>query len=293
MLLQIDFRPAQGTLILNPRRLATIALATLTGAVTFLAVSREASATISALEFQSSPPMEILLAQRSIADSTSEERATNPPEAPYDSLSPPPAKKSVEKSPGRAFVSNLVIPGTGHLYAGYGRGWVHLGIEGLTWMTYFYYHDLGKEKENQFEGFADDHWDYARWISVCQCEGSTADSIIVGFRANNEQQYYEDIGKLPVYFTGWDDYSASTDDSDNRRYYRGIRADSNNFLKNARYAVVVGFVNRIVSAVDVLRLMKKDREKLDLGSDTSLKFDLRTKPFNRENAFGFKLTKTL
>ena len=291
MLLQIDFRPAQGTQILNPRRLATIAAVTLTGALLSLSATRDAFA--SALEFQPAAPMEILLAQRAIADSTTEERATNPPEAPYDSLSPPEPKKSTTKSTGKAFTMNLLIPGTGHLYAGYNRGWINLGIEAATWVTYFYYHDLGMEKENQFEGFADDHWDYARWLAECQCQGSTADSIIVGFRENNEQQYYEDIGKLPVYFTGWDDYSTTTDDSENRHYYRGIRADSNNFLKNARYALVVGFVNRIVSAVDVLRLMKKDKEQVEIGSDTSLKFNIRAKPFNRENSFGFKLTKTL
>ena len=68
MLLQLDFRPAQGTLILNPRRLATIAVVTLTGALTSFTSPREACA--SALEFQSSAPMEILLAQRAIADST-------------------------------------------------------------------------------------------------------------------------------------------------------------------------------------------------------------------------------
>lgn len=296
MLLQLDFRPAQGTLILNPRRLATIAVVTLTGALTSFTSPREALA--SALEFQSSAPMEILLAQRAIADSTSEERATNPPEAPYDSLSPPPPKKATEKSTGKAFTMNLLIPGTGHLYAGYKSGWINLGIEGLTWVTYFYYHDLGIEKENQFEGFADENWLYGKWESECpdvngQAACDQAKAILDGFIETNEQQYYEDIGKLPVYFTGWDDYDPATEDSADRHYYRGIRADSNNFLKNSRYALIVGFVNRIVSAVDVLRLMKKDKEKVELSPDTSLKFDLRAKPFNRENAFAVKFTKNL
>jgi hypothetical protein len=48
-----------------------------------------------------------------------------------------------------------------------------------------------------------------------------------------------------------------------------------------------------VSAVDVLRLMKKDKSKVALGADTSLKFNVKAKPFNRENAFGFKITKSL
>src|SRR5262245_21065143 len=111
LLLRIDFRPAQGTQILNPRRLAIIAVSALVGACLDPSVPREASASVSSLDFQSSAPVEILLAQRAIADSTSDERATNPPEAPYDSLSPPEPKKSTEKSPGKAFAYNLVIPG--------------------------------------------------------------------------------------------------------------------------------------------------------------------------------------
>jgi hypothetical protein len=232
------------------------------------------------------------LAQRSIAD-TVETKATNPPQAPYDSLQPPPPKGKQSKSAPKAFVYSLVIPGSGHLYAGYKRGWVHIGVEGLTWFTYFYYKDLGNTKEDQFEAFADDHWDYTRWIGECGCQGSPEDSLIVEFRENNKQQYYEDIGKISTYFGGWDDYQTSTKESANRRYYRGIRNDSNNFLKNANYALAVAFVNRIVSAVDVLRLLKKQGKGVELGEDTSLHIRVRSKPFNRENAIGLQLSKRL
>jgi hypothetical protein len=92
--------------------------------------------------------------------------------APYDSLRPPPPESPGKpKSQGKAFVYNLLIPGTGHLYAGYKSGWVNIGIEGLTWLTYFYYQDLGHQKENQYEAYADGHWDYDKWISECGCQG--------------------------------------------------------------------------------------------------------------------------
>ncbi len=186
----------------------------------------------------------------------------------------------------------MAIPGTGHLYAGYKRGWANIGMEGLSWVTYFYYHDRGKTKEDEFEAYADGHWDYDRWIAACGCQNSGPDSLILEFRRSNSQQYYEDIGKIPTYFSGWDDYNSTNNDSGNRRYYRGIRSDSNNFLKNARYALVLGFVNRIVSAVDVLRLVKKGNS-VDIGTDTSLRLKMRTKPFNSENAFGFQITKRM
>ena len=244
------------------------------------------------LDLQQLTPTEYLLAQRSIAEPDTA-RATNPPMAPYDSLQPPSDKPAPQKSPGAAFMLNLVFPGTGHLYAGYKRGWVYMGIEGLTWMTYFYYHDLGTTKQDEFENYADGHWDYATWIAECGCQGSPEDQLILEFRENNTQQYYEDIGKIPTYFGGWDDYNASTNNSANKNYYRGIRADSNNFYKNAHYAVLVAFVNRIVSAVDVLRLMKKKGKALDLSSDTKLYIRMHSKPFSPENGVGLELTKRL
>ena len=274
-------RPAEGNRILTRCTLISLSLL---GAVGFLGSPPCACA--SPLDLEEATPQEILLAQRSISDSTSNE--TPHPGTVVDEPTALNPVSTHHVSSGRAFLYNLILPGTGHLYAGYKRGWAHLGVEGATWLTYFYYHDRGGQKETQFEAFADDHWDYNKWISECGCSGSAQDSIITYFKENNTQQYYEDIGKLDYYWQGWDDYSNQTSDSANRRYYYGIRNDSNNFYKNARYAVVVAFVNRIVSAVDVLRLTHKE-PSVNLGADTKLNFKVRTKPFNSENAFGVRL----
>jgi hypothetical protein len=197
------------------------------------------------------------------------------------------------KSKAKAFFYSLVLPGSGHLYAGYKRGWVNIGIEGLTWLTYFYYYDRGASKEDEFENYADSHWNYNEWLIECGCQGSPEDSLIVEFYNNNRQQYYEDIGKLSAYFPGWDDYDASTNNSANKNFYRGMRADSNNYFENAHYAVLVAFVNRIVSAVDVLRLLKKKGKSLALSSDTKLYVRMHSKPFSSDNAVGLELTKSL
>ena len=282
------FSPVLGTSNLTCSRFVPCLLGLLLTAL--LTTAPAASASI--LDLQGISPTEILIAQRAIEDSVTQ-NGTNPTIMTQDSLVTVPAAERKEKSAGKAFMYSLAIPGTGHLYAGYKRGWGHLGVEGLTWVTYFYYHGLGTSKEDEFEGYADDHWDYARWISACGCSGTDADKLIVNFQQNNKQQYYEDIGKIPTYFQGWDDYEAQKDDSANRHFYRGMRNDSNNYLKNARYALVVAFVNRIVSAVDVLRLVKKEKTAVPLGSDTSLHFKMRTKPFSRENAIAFNITKRL
>jgi hypothetical protein len=131
-------------------------------------------------------------------------------------------------------------------------------------------------------------WNYAKWDSVDAANNpdhQTSKALIDGFAANNRQQYYEDIGKIDTYWSGWDS-------QDNRNFYRGIRAHSNNFLINAHTAVAGAFVNRIVSAVDVLRLMKQ-RTHASLGNDTRIRFNMRTRPFSRDNAVGFVVTRRL
>lgn len=244
------------------------------------------------IDYRSNSVGEILLAQRAIADSL-----PPPPVTPPGSVVPSPAHEEesvpVAKSPGRAFLLNMIVPGAGHLYAGNKRGWIHLGLEGATWVTYLYYHDRGKTKEDEYEAYADDKWDYARWLAADPANpGSDSDNLIKNFLQNNKQQYYEDIGKLPVYWTGWEGYADPPADAPSRRFYYGIRNDSNNFLKNARYAIVGGFVNRVVSAVDVLRILK-NRGRANLGNDTQLKFNMRTRPFSNENALKITVTRRL
>lgn len=236
------------------------------------------------LDFAPVPTGEILLAQRAIADTEMVATPIVPTGNETAGLAPPPVPQ-VHKSPGRAFIYNILVPGAGHLYAGNKRGFAHLGMEGVAWATYFYYHERGTSKEDEYLAHADDHWDYNRWVSTCNCEGSPEDSLIVYFRSNNRQHYYEDIVKLDTYAAGWDDPA-------NRNFNRGMRNDSNNFLKNARYAVVGSFVNRIVSAVDVLRMLKH-RSRALLGEDTQLRLKVRTRPFSDHTAVGFELRKKL
>ncbi len=234
------------------------------------------------LDFEPLATSDILLAQRAIADSSIVAAPVEPPSA---SGGMPSMRTEVHKSTGRAFLYNVLLPGAGHLYAGNKRGWAHLGAEGVAWATYFYYRERGNSKEDEYLAYADENWDYSRWIADCQCEGSPEDSLIVYFRANNKQHYYEDIGKLSTYEGGWRSPAS-------RNSYRGLRGTSNNFLKNARYAVVGSFVNRVVSAVDVLRMLK-NRSRSVLGADTQIRFKMRTKPFSDHTAVGFEIRRKL
>ena len=274
------------------RRLVQRAVSVGALAVALAIVSHVCPAHASELDFPVYSPAEILLAQRAIADSVPEQ---GPVSSPITANEVPREHEAKAKSPGRAFLLNMIVPGAGHLYAGNKRGWVHLGLEGATWVTYLYYHDRGKSKERQFEAYADANWDSTAYKASDTYQADRW-AILQNFLSEgNTQQYYEDIGKLPDYWTGWNGYStypSAGGDAATRRFYYGVRNDSNNFLKNARFAIVGGFVNRVVSAVDVLRILK-NRGHAQLGNDTSMKFNMRTRPFSSENAFKVTVTRRL
>lgn len=273
------FRPVQGRHPLNLRGTQTAILFLSLCLCLWTGTSRASN-----LDFAQLPTTEILLAQRAIAD-TAVAAAPIEPQIPSAAVGIPSAGTDGHKSPGRAFLYNILVPGAGHLYAGNKRGWAHLGAEGVAWVTYFYYHERGTNKEDEYLAHADEHWDMDRYHSACQCEDSPEDSLINYFKEHNKQHYYEDIVKLNAYAGGWDDPA-------NRNFNRGMRNDSNNFLKNAHYAVVGGFVNRVVSAFDVLRMLKRQTRSM-LGEDTQVRFRLRTKPFSDDTAVGIEIRKKL
>jgi hypothetical protein len=116
------------------------------------------AALASMLDFSPMPPGEILLAQRAIADT---ETTVATPVVPSASeaigMAAPPPVPEAHKSVGRAFLYNLVLPGAGHLYAGNKRGFAHLGLEGVAWVTYFYYHERGTSKEDEYLAYGYDY----------------------------------------------------------------------------------------------------------------------------------------
>lgn len=291
MFVRAYIRPDLGISTLTRRHVhSAVLLVGLVAAMSLVSNARPASA--SSLDLPAFSPGEILLAQRAIADTVPE---PPPPSAIAESAVPREPQNAKIKSPGRAFLLNMLVPGAGYLYAGNKRGWIHLGLEGATWVTYLYYHDRGKTKEREFEAYADANWDSTAYKASDTYQPDRWAILQDFLAAGNDQQYYEDIGKLSDYWTGWQGYTtypAAGGDAPTRRFYYGVRNDSNNFLKNARYALVGGFVNRIVSAIDVLRLLK-NRGRANIGNDTSIKVNMRARPFSSENALKITVTRRL
>jgi hypothetical protein len=193
---------------------------------------------------------------------------------------------AAEIPPGLAFLMSAAVPGAGQLAEGRNRAFVYLGLEVLAWVSHFAYLDAGNKKEGEYEAYARRHWDIDDWEGRALADSCLSavpagvdfekmkETLIDHLEAGDLQHYYEDIGKLEAYRAGWDDFVCENPDelSPNRRTYRSMRADSNDYLEKARFAKTMAFLNRIVSAVDAFRTAKG--AKVSLSQSTTLELQV-------------------
>jgi hypothetical protein len=127
------------------------------------------------------------------------------------------------KSPGKALLLSAALPGAGEFYTGaWKRGLVFSALEVASWTWYFTQHSKGKDKEDEFEAFADTEWDedvyrdwYSHWEDWYDARKGDNDppfeSIFTHeLPGQKNDDYYEMIGKYDQFSYGWignpDDY---------------------------------------------------------------------------------------
>jgi hypothetical protein len=182
------------------------------------------------------------------------------------------------RNPIVAGLLSAAVPGAGQFYNGNQLGYLFLGVETAAWLAHFSMHDTGMDIQDQFKKFADQHWAWERYRDTsfedCPPEGHSdlggsgvQDSTLMSLYNTRRDDFYEDIGKLSIYFCGWDAQS-------NKDIYRDMREDSNNFLRNARYATTVVFLNHLVSAIQAARGAARHNARLT----GSMEIDLNLSP---------------
>jgi len=172
-----------------------------------------------------------------------------------------------KKSYTKGVIFSLILPGGGEYYTGnYLKGTALTAVEVLCWAAFFKYDRLGNEKEDEFEAFADAHWNpegYREWLNDYVTEhGSPPDNFTHTLPETKTQQYYEMIGKYEQFAPWWDDYDEEKEDSDRRHYYMDIRYKSNQYLKIKRTSTMIMIVNRILSVFDTAFTIKKHNQKV-------------------------------
>ncbi len=190
------------------------------------------------------------------------------------------------KSPLLGGLMSLVVPGAGEIYAEeYWKAGIFLAVEAAVITVAVIYDKKGDDKTAEFENFANQNWDiarYAEWtlknlqvlnpslnaadFSVINSDGSVNASelnrlekaIGNGYSHSlapfGEQQYYEMIGKYPQFSHGWNDSNPADTDyhilSPNFKSYSIMRGKANDLYNVASTAVIGIYVNHFLSALD-------------------------------------------
>lgn len=200
------------------------------------------------------------------------------------------------KSVKRAFVYSLIVPGAGEFYANSKiKAVLFFGLDATLWTLYFNYHKKGKSKENEYKGFADQHWiedDYREWLNKSlgiqpDANGEISDTstyydpekqqwtyLSHHLPDKKTQQYYEMIGKYDQFRFGWDDFPVPDTNQALRNAYLNMRRDSNNLLNKAKYSVMFSLANHILSAFDAAIAVKKHNRKGERFSQIHLQMRL-------------------
>lgn len=180
-------------------------------------------------------------------------------------------------SPGRAFLSSAIVPGTGQLYGGSSRGYAYLAGEALLAVGYVLSRSDAKDIEQEyideiragvtFDGVGSfDSWnqedfehatDYDNWLNTYTDDnGQPLDRVgkfywkdIVDFRTQDPRDPAQ--GDIP--------------DSPSRLVSKALRTESNDAFKRTRGILGVIIFNHLVSAIDARISARSHNTKLDDG----------------------------
>ena len=192
------------------------------------------------------------------------------------------------KSPTKAFLLSLVVPGLGQYYYGSRvKPFIFLGVEAASWAMYIKWHGDGNSITDEFEAFNRAHWFQSRYETYLQLNYGVTDDDSVAAQYyeishhlpdTRTQQYYEMTGKYDQFSWGWDDaeyngldYTSWVTDSSriprvildsiptssNRIYYENRRKDANDKFDQAKKMIMVSLSNHVVSAFEALYKTKK------------------------------------
>jgi hypothetical protein len=178
------------------------------------------------------------------------------------------------KSPAKAFLYSLIIPGAGQYYVGSKiKAASFLAGDIGLWTGYLVYHKKGNDGEAKYRAYADVHYFPYVYQSWWTNSVDSATQALYSHRlpwdyTNNvpirNREYYENLGKYDQFQVGWDDigidhqppYPGSHDStrvgivSPHRNTYLNMRAQANKYFSNAKTFAIVSVGNHLLSAFE-------------------------------------------
>jgi len=190
------------------------------------------------------------------------------------------------RSPSKAFLYSMTIPGGGQLYnhSKFKAG-LFMAIEVASWVDWLINHQKGQQKTNDYNNYADRYWSpsrYTDWLIETYGIASDTSEFIRNdstmrfthhLPATKTQQYYEMIGKYDQFRYGWSDtdYLIGKDSSSLRRVYLDDRATANSFFTKAKTGAIIAIANHLFSAFDAALSARRYNKKQDTFSEVSLR----------------------
>jgi hypothetical protein len=179
-------------------------------------------------------------------------------------------KKSSSKA--KSVIYSLILPGAGQWSMGYkGRAKFFMGAEVLLWIGYFGTRSYANVIQDNYQSYAAVHAgsnsvDKAEqyWIDI-----GSSDNIY----AFNEERL-RDRNKDALYPAN-NSYYWQWDSKDSRKYYNNLRVQEHDWERRATFIVGAFILNRVVSAIDVIRIIRKEKKQTE-NQMSSLNFKYKT-----------------
>ncbi len=190
------------------------------------------------------------------------------------------------KSPNRAFLSSLVVPGSGQLYVGAKRGYLFLAADIALLVGYFITRSDAENSRDEYRDMVREHvifdgpGTFETWDLIEDFEHATL--------FDNWHNVYTENNGEPLSRTGkwyWDDRRAFKDedrkgdsDSPNREEALRLRYEANDKFELARTLLGGVILNHAISAIEARIVAKQQNKRKDshLMSVKPLDLDLQT-----------------
>ncbi|RQW07666.1 MAG: hypothetical protein EH225_01350 [Calditrichaeota bacterium] len=152
---------------------------------------------------------------------------------------------------------SLILPGAGQWSMGYrNRAKFFMGTEFLLWVGYAGSHLYANIIQDNYQSFAALHAgvttsgkDDQYWINI-----GSAENI---YNFNEQSLRNRDLQSF--YYQTGDNYW-QWDNAENRRFYNNLRVKEHNWERRATFLVATFILNRVVSAIDVIRILGKEKK---------------------------------
>jgi hypothetical protein len=167
--------------------------------------------------------------------------------------------EKTKKNPGLAIIYSLLLPGMGELYAdGYESGKYFTIAEGALWGIFIGMNTYAGWQKDRYETYAVTYGGITTSGKDAAYYATIGDYSSIN-QYNDEQALNRDFGAMynvETHYWSWPT-------TEQRKTYRGMWTSSEQTYNDIRFVVGALIVNRIVSAINAVRLVSAYNKNLD------------------------------